>query len=879
LYNSYIAPVISKPSLATINSIFGDGNTPAQDDPTLAGASGYVVDVQSPGSPEIPAIPGVASDPTITIRKSTSDGSFLPSGAGFDSLIEGGNLQYGTATGLAAGDINIDGDGFVTPTTSKGPEELVPGQLHDTLDLKVYDRAAAGGSAISTRNYTATASQTVFALDILPHNIYSLLVKVNGVLLVETDYTINYELKTITLNTALSLGDRVNIISMAGNGERILDIDYFTGDGTTRTFVTNVVHIDGIQSYITVDGLKATVEVFETDSTYGDLSGLVGLEFAVPPGENSHIYYALYDTNEEDVQRYSEVTVNRFVGDGSTVGYQLDPAPFTRLPLSHNIIVKVNNKILYPGYTQHWYVVPTREYPLDPAQHAPSSLSPDEVDVYLNGNKLALLSDYNWDFANSQVVLFDNVGETGDDLEVVIPKNREYQFSQNTKISLANVTGTFEVGETVNIGTGDSTVYSATVKSYTTGNLVVVGTITGLVEAVDADETVPVTGQTSNATSATILGVTLIEAGDSLILTTAPIEDDTIDVFKFSRHDIQDIQMETRTNVVRSTLTVGSDDYYDAHRFGRGLVKLRSAALDTAYVWVSLNGELLTPNIDYKLVKLDTYIHIARKLETNDVVQIIHFAAPPSNEKFGFRLFKDMLNRTHYKRLNKDNVYTLAEPLNITDKTIVLADATNITQPSKELNNPGVLFVEGERIEYFTVTGNALGQLRRGTLGTGPKDTYEVGTECMDQSTSETIPYTDQMVSLIALDDESTQVVLDWVPTKGVDEFEIFVGGRRLRKNAIPAYQFQEVDANGNVVTALINQNSPEGDIVIQPEFTLAIEDNVATVSLVEAPSENSRILVVRKLGKTWQLPGEQLRYADNSISNFIRGATTDLPK
>ena len=44
LHNSYIAPVISKPSLATIRSIFGDGNTPAQDDPSLAGTSGYVVD-------------------------------------------------------------------------------------------------------------------------------------------------------------------------------------------------------------------------------------------------------------------------------------------------------------------------------------------------------------------------------------------------------------------------------------------------------------------------------------------------------------------------------------------------------------------------------------------------------------------------------------------------------------------------------------------------------------------------------------------------------------------------------------------------------------------------------------------------------------------
>jgi hypothetical protein len=44
-HNTYIAPVISKPSLTTIRSIFQDGNTPEQDDPSLAGASGYVVDV------------------------------------------------------------------------------------------------------------------------------------------------------------------------------------------------------------------------------------------------------------------------------------------------------------------------------------------------------------------------------------------------------------------------------------------------------------------------------------------------------------------------------------------------------------------------------------------------------------------------------------------------------------------------------------------------------------------------------------------------------------------------------------------------------------------------------------------------------------------
>ena len=44
LFNTYIAPVISKPSLATIRNIFQDGDV---GDPTIAGLSGYVVDSTS----------------------------------------------------------------------------------------------------------------------------------------------------------------------------------------------------------------------------------------------------------------------------------------------------------------------------------------------------------------------------------------------------------------------------------------------------------------------------------------------------------------------------------------------------------------------------------------------------------------------------------------------------------------------------------------------------------------------------------------------------------------------------------------------------------------------------------------------------------------
>jgi hypothetical protein len=826
------------------------------------------------------AINNPPKEQVIVIRKSTSDGSFIPEGSGFDSLIEGGNLAYGTATGLAAADITIDGDGFVTATTSKGPEELVPGQVLDTVDIKVYDRSGDGGSRIATRNFTATATQNLeFPLDILPHNVNSILVKINGTILDSSLYEVDFNNSTVVLNSAANIGDKINILSMAGSGEQILDVDTFVGDGNTQVFVTNILWMNNISFYVTVDGVKSEVSLFETDSTYGTREGYVAMQFVTPPVNDAFIYYALFNDENIEEQPYSEVTVDRVIGDGSTSQFELSEATITRLPASHNIIVKKNNKILYPGYTQHWFIESFREYPLDRTQFDVSTLSPDQVDVYINGKKLVLLTDYRWDFANTQVVLFDNVGQNGDDLEVFIPTTSEYSFTKNTLIRLANVVGTFEPGETVTVGTGDSAVYSLTVKEYTDRQLIVVGEIPGLIETIDADKSIPIEGQTSGASSTDVLDVSLIESGTTIRLEDIPAEGDIIDVYKFSKHDLQDIEMETKTNVIRSNVTVGTSDYYNIRKVNNGLVKLRQTALDTAYVWVSVNGDLLTPNRDYSLAKMNDYIQITKPLSENDIIQVVHFAADKSNEKFGYRMFKDMLNRTHYKRLNKEKVVVLAENLNITDKTIEVVDASGLTVPSTELNIPGVLFIEGERIEYFKIDGNTISQLRRGTLGTGAREIYEAGTELMDQSASESLPYTDEMVSLIKLEDESTQIVLDWMPTYGVNEFEVFVAGRRLRKSSLESYQFQEVDENGNLITGLIDQDSPNGDITVDPEFTLTIEGDTAIVNLAETPIANTRVLIVRKVGKMWQKEGEQLRYTSNSVAEFIRGATTDLPK
>ena len=131
---------------------------------------------------------------------------------------------------------------------------------------------------------------------------------------------------------------------------------------------------------------------------------------------------------------------------------------------------------------------------------------------------------------------------------------------------------------------------------------------------------------------------------------------------------------------------------------------------------------MLTPNVDYGLTNDNRFIRTLNPFADNDVVEIIEFATEgPITGKFGYRLFKDMLNRTVYKRLGDTNSYRLAKDLGVFDQEIVIDDASNLPTPDVTNNIPGIIFINAERIEYFVKSGNKLRQLRRGTLGTGVK--------------------------------------------------------------------------------------------------------------------------------------------------------------
>ena len=741
-------------------------------------------------------IPTVAND-VIVIRKSTSDGSFIPDPDGYDTLLQGGDLTYATARGLAAEEIVVDGDGFVTPLTSKGPEELVPGQVLDTLDIKVYDRTGDGSSILHSYNYLGDGNNKEFDINFVPMSQKDVWIKVNGTIYSDSQFSVDYQNKKIKFTTAPGLNHPVHIITMSNNGEKILDIDTFVGDGSTAQFVVPVKYKSTLSHYLTVDGETVNVTLAETDTTYTGQKGMSVFKLGTAPSNGAVIQYAIFDSASKS---FSQITTDAFTGDGNTKAFTLAQAPFTQEPLEHNVIVKVGNNILNAGYNQRFVVSATREYKLKDYQIPQAGIDANKVRVFLNGEEITITQSWSWNTFNATVNLFSDVGVAGDILNVYIRNDGDYAFG------------------------------------YFDNNGLWVAT------------------------------------PNQIHFDTAPANSSQVTVYQFSKHDIRKIERINLDVVTRNPITIGTDNYAEYHQLTNGIIKLRKLAIDAEYVWIVVNGTLLTPSVDYYLQDDRQTVRIVTDINANDVVELIHFSNDVIVPKFGYRQFKDMLNRTHFKRLGDDVEYTLAEDLNWYDTKIFVTNYADLPTPNKNKQIPGIVFIGGERIEYYLKEDGVLRQLRRGTLGTGVKTKHNKGSIVLDQSREQTVPYKDEILTLNFTSDGSTKsYTLDFVPQDPggsgtvMDLVEVFVGGKRLRKNSVSSF---------NPAT---NLDSPEADTTLPAEFSMTAGST--TLTLTEQPPINTKIMVVRRIGKRWTDPGTPLRSAENNIGRFLRNKEVALPK
>ena len=243
-----------------------------------------------------------------------------------------------------------------------------------------------------------------------------------------------------------------------------------------------------------------------------------------------------------------------------------------------------------------------------------------------------------------------------------------------------------------------------------------------------------------------------------------------------------------------------------------------------------------------------------------DTLDIQVYALSDDSTEIAFRQFKDMLNRTHFKRIDSA-VTALSQDLNYYDLRIVVDSGVDLPEPDKMNNRPGIIWINSERIEYFVKEGSVLRQIRRGTLGTGVKTVHAAGSEVYDQSSTKNIPYKDQtfVQTIENVLSSQNEIELDFV-ANSIHEFEIFVNGVRMRKEA--KTQFDPT----------IALDSPEGDVVLDPEFTFDPATNKITINKTLA--EENTVKIVRKVGKTWELPSESITSTNTEIGLFLRQRT-----
>jgi hypothetical protein len=323
---------------------------------------------------------------------------------------------------------------------------------------------------------------------------------------------------------------------------------------------------------------------------------------------------------------------------------------------------------------------------------------------------------------------------------------------------------------------------------------------------------------------------------------------------------------------------------------GRVQYQLSRPPIAVSYVWVYKNGLRLRQDKDYYVSLSRSVVYLTVNSLPTDEIKIINFSNDIFKLPSAYEIHKDMLNVYHYNRFSKAEC-KLAQPLNYFDTTISVTDASGLSQPIINRNVPGVVFIDGERIEYMVKSGNILSQLRRGAQGTSIAQIHAQGTVVVDVGHSEVIPYNETQQRTDFTSDGSTLLIgpLDFTPQKasrsGVwyrdtipstygpcDQIEVFAAGRRLKKDPQDVY----IEANGAA--------SPAADETQEAEFS--VDGATSQIRLTSALPAGTRVTVLRRQGKTWYSRGEttatdgvSLLYSDTTIARFIAEKTTAIPE
>lgn len=136
----------------------------------------------------------------------------------------------------------------------------------------------------------------------------------------------------------------------------------------------------------------------------------------------------------------------------------------------------------------------------------------------------------------------------------------------------------------------------------------------------------------------------------------------------------------------------------------------------------------------------ELFSHAPEELLPGQTFESLQIRVMSNATNTGFHLFKPLQGNVEYATRNSVYTTTLTQALLLTDTTITVADGTKLAAPDPLLIKPGILYVNGERIAYYSKVGNVLSQINRGYGGTGAAAVHPAGSSVEDVSERTKLP-------------------------------------------------------------------------------------------------------------------------------------------
>jgi len=823
LFNTYFAPVLSKPNFATIESIFGENDT---------GVSGYVVDALVGGSPAVPAVGdsslitnpnavmptfiGDGSTNTIPIgeyislnesdilifRPVNSDGAVTITDPNIvDTNMSGGSLSamegaYATATGLNADDITIDGSEFVTPDQVPAPEENIPGQVLDGFSIKVFNTTDTGAATVQSKVIKSDGLTMIFDIGQNVLETKSVSVYVDSIRQeIDTDYVIDINNNQVQFTIAPDTDEIIEILSIGIGGIEILDYQQFIADGDTSLFLTNASYTDTTNIFVTANGVEVDATFNDSTDTL-DTVGRTLVEFVSAPARNTTIkILALGVATEVDSSLEAVVRVNRqtIVHDGSTRSYDLDNfVELSKQSSVSSMIVELNGTKLQGVdaiYNVYDGTVNSFTLGIDPEEPA-GSILPINIKVFINGILRTFIQDYTYDGAGKLLTIEKSVLTVGDIIKIETNLRSKYSIEESNIV----------IDESVSL---------------------------------TANDKIEITWF-SEYPSMKILSDEITGGKVVYQIPFKPLSVSYVWVYLNGQKLVQDIDysIELPRGVMYIYRDTTPSDRISITVFGSNIYRQPSA--------YELSKDMLN------IYRFNRYVSTSDQV----ITQVLNYYDDTISVKDGTLLFDPIRERNipGVIIINNERIEYLKKAGNTLSQLRRGVQGTAI----KETHSAGSYIVDASIDEVIPYT-----------------ETQERADFVSDGSSLVVGP-----LEYVPTKAESTTWTATTIPADygRCDIIEVFVGGKRLRK--APVTVFDES----------LGATSPAGDKVLEAEF--AVDGTNPYIRITTLVPAGTRITVIKRVGKSWYdrgnttvTSGITLLENESSISQFIAARTTRLPE